>query len=251
MKALAIVASVVFASFSSASGYDIQLQKIKARSTQLSNKLSRWGIKDYNSTNTDMVEDSQSKTVVFDLHSELKSKRAVDGDFVFGKLVNRLVVSGEEHPVIIELLDSQGFFSRLRLKGRARQSSNPDRVQIEFSKLTLSSGKSVQITASALDRDGALGVQASVYSAKAWALAGGMAGSFVSGLAAASQTQSTNGMGFATVQPSRRNILLQGVAQTAADGSRQLIEESTREKPVLVVEAGTEISIIFNEDLRL
>ena len=85
---------------------------------------------------------------------------------------------------------------------------------------------------------------------KAWAIAGAMAGSFISGLASAQQTQSVSAFGFTQAQPTGRNALLQGVAQTAADQSRRFVEDSTAEKPVLVVEPGAEVSVLIQEEVR-
>jgi hypothetical protein len=143
------------------------------------------------------------------------------------------------------------MFSGLKLKGTARQGANPERVQLDLGRLILNGGKTLHVAAQALDKDGASGLKADVLSAKAWAEAGALAGSFVSGIASAYQTQTTNGLGFTTVQPTGRNALLQGVAQTAADGSKRLLEEATREKPVLIVEPDTEVTVFFDEEVRL
>ena len=78
-----------------------------------------------------------------------------------------------------------------------------------------------------------------------------MAASFLTGYASAQQTTSTNAFGFSETQATGRNALLQGVAQTAADQSKRMIEDATQEKPVLVVSPGTKLSIMFREDSSL
>ena len=135
--------------------------------------------------------------------------------------------------------------------GTAHQGANPERVQVDLARLILRSGKSIAVSAMALDSDGASGLQAAVFSSKVWAETGALAGSFISGLASASQTQTTNALGFATTQTTGRNALLQGVAQTAADSSKRLIDEATKEKPVLVVDPGVAVTIFFNDEVRL
>jgi type IV secretory pathway VirB10-like protein len=120
---------------------------------------------------------------------------------------------------------------------------------IDIQKLLLPS-RAIELQATALDTDGAQGLVAEVFSSKAWSIAGAMAGSFISGLASAQQTQSIGALGFTQAQPTGRNALLQGVAQTAADQSKRLVEEATAEKPVLVVERGTAVSVLIQGEVR-
>lgn len=236
-----------------AADYDAQVQRIRTQSNRIQTHLRQLGIKTTVDDDAPFLDPNRPQKVapMFEIHGDFKTRQAQEGSFIFGKLVNRLVVSSDEHPAIVELLTDQGVLSGLRIRGVARQSSNPERIQIDFTKIILRSGKAAQISASALDQNGALGLKADVFSGKALAVAGSMAGSFITGLAAGSQSQTTNGLGFTTVQSTGRNALLQGVAQTAADGSKRLLEEATKEKPVLIVEPGTEVSIFFNEEVRL
>ena len=193
-------------------------------------------------------EDSDKKSL-FQIHSDLKRLRLSTGKLLFGRTITRLVVTSES-PAIIQLDVAQGSFSELRLMGSAHASSTPGRLIIEFQKILLSNGNSVSLQATALDENGAHGLVAQVFSQKALSVAGAMASSFVSGLAASQQTQSSNAFGFTQTQPTGRNAILQGVAQTAADQSKRLIDEAFQEKPVLVVEAGTELTILIQEDVR-
>jgi type IV secretory pathway VirB10-like protein len=135
--------------------------------------------------------------------------------------------------------------------GKARQSSTPGRINLDFDRLLLKNGKAVTLQAVGLDESGALGLTADVFSSKALMLAGSMAGSFLSGYSAGKQTTSTNAFGFSQSQPTGRNSLLQGVAQAAADQSKRLIDEATEEKPVLVVNPGANVSILFKEGVSL
>jgi hypothetical protein len=103
----------------------------------------------------------------------------------------------------------------------------------------------------ALDTEGAFGLTAQVLNGKALAVAGAMASSFIAGLASGQQSQTTGPFGFSQTQPTGRNAILQGVAQTAADQSKRFIEETTSEKPVLVVEALTPVTVFVQEEVRL
>ena len=109
----------------------------------------------------------------------------------------------------------------------------------------------IPVKAVALDDTGAFGLQAQVFSGKAIAVAGAMASGFISGFAASQQGQTQTPFGFSQVQPTVRNSLLQGVAQTAADQSKRLIEDATKESPVLVVDAGTPVTGLTQEEVRL
>jgi len=89
-----------------------------------------------------------------------------------------------------------------------------------------------------------------VLSQKALSVAGAIASSFVSGLAASQQSVTSNAFGFESTQRSPRNTILGGLAQTAADQSKRLIDEATSEKPVLIVEPNTSVTIMFQEEVR-
>lgn len=198
--------------------------------------------------------DAQSETKrgpLFKIHGELKAQAIPSGKLLFGQLVNRLVVGADGSPALIELDEGQGSLSKLRLMGTARQAGSPGRVSVEVNRLLLRSGQSVVVQAVALDEGGAFGLLAQTLSGKTLAVVGAVASSFVSGLAAGQQTQTAGALGFSQVPPTGRNALLQGVAQTAADQSKRLIEEATAEKPVLIVEALTPVTVLVQEEVRL
>ena len=187
---------------------------------------------------------------LFRVHSELNSLQAPAGRFLFGKVIQKLVVGSDGAPVIVELAPDQGALSGLRLMGTARLSSSGDRIAIEFARILFRGGSTGSIQAVALDESGALGVPAYVMSQKALSVMGAMASSFISGVAASQQTLVPNAFGFQATQPTGRNAILQGLSQTAADQSKRLIEEATAEKPVLILEPQTEISILVQEEVR-
>lgn len=195
-------------------------------------------------------KENSSETPLFRVHGELSQARLPVGKLLYGKLLNRLVVGTDGSPVIVELEPSQGVASSLRLVGVARQSATGSRVAVELNQLLLRSGKAVTLRAMALDDSGASGLEAQVFSSKAIAIGGAMASSFISGYAASQQSQVPNAFGFSTPQNTGRNSLLQGVAQTAADQSKRLIDETTSEKPVMVVEAMTSLVVLVQDEVR-
>jgi hypothetical protein len=233
--------------------YGAQIGRLKANEAAIANQILSLRGKYGFAPESDGTESRQtaeaSKPKLITVHGDIRSSLLPTGKLLFGKTLSRLVVSGEGAPVLVELEPQQGGLSSLRVLGVARASATAGRIQIEFQKLLLPS-RAVPIQATALDSEGAQGLVAEVFSSKAWAIAGAMAGSFISGLASAQQTQSVSAFGFTQAQPTGRNALLQGVAQTAADQSRRFVEDSTAEKPVLVVEPGAEVSVLIQEEVR-
>ena len=194
--------------------------------------------------------DDERKSPILQMHNSPSRLQAQTGKLLFGKTFNRLIVGTDKSPVIIELKGNQQSFSQLRAIGTATQGSTPGRVSIEIQKIIFNGGSAKSVNGIALDKDGAIGVEAQVISQKALSVAGAMASSFVSGLAASQQSVSSNPFGFESTNRSPKNALLGGLAQTAADQSKRLIEESTSEKPVLIVEANTEVSIMIQDEVR-
>lgn len=232
--------------------YEGDLKRINRLGDQADSILSKFGFDPPSSSISGTSLEERKPKELFRVHGEISNTKVQSGLLAFGVLTNRLVVGGEESPVILDLKDSKvGLLRGLRLIGKARQSATAGRVNLEFDRLILKSGKSARIDAVGLDTSGALGLEAEVFSGKALMLAGSMIGSFLSGYAASQQTSSTNAFGFSQTQPTGRNSLLQGVAQTAADQSKRLVEDATQEKPVLVVGPGTKVSILFREDSTL
>ena len=193
---------------------------------------------------------SQREQRLFQVHAEMKTIQASAGRFLFGRVIQKLVVASDGAPVVVELLPSQGALSGLRLMGTARHSSAGDRIGIEFQRILFRGGATGSIQAVALDESGALGVPAYVMSQKALSVMGAMASSFISGVASSQQSLVPNAFGFQATQPTGRNAILQGLSQTAADQSKRLIEEATTAKPVLILEPNTEITVLVQEEVR-
>lgn len=187
---------------------------------------------------------------LFTVHAETAGLRASPGRRLTAQTSNRLVVGPEGSPAIVTVSDGQGLFSGLTALGQAKQASTEGRLFIDLDRLVFRSGKVIAIKGTVLDDAGAFGLKAQVLSSKALMVAGSIAGSFISGYAASQQTTAQNAFGFMQTQPGNRNGVLQGVAQTAADQSKRLIDDATKEKPILVVEPDTKISLYLDEEVR-
>lgn len=230
------------------SDYAAALKQIDENRRKIDQGLSSFGISSLPARSES--QDSSEQTKLFVTHDSLKVLHASAGKLVFGKTYTRIVLSSEASPLVATLSDGQGVFSNLRILGKARASSTSGRVQIEFDRLVLRSGRSIPIKGMALDPAGALGLEAEVFSSKALAIVGAIGSSFISGVAASQQTLTPNAFGFQQPQVSGRNAILQGVAQTSADQAKRLIDESTQEKPVLVVEGETPLTLYLDEEVR-
>lgn len=200
---------------------------------------------------TTKSDSGRPKEKIITQYSNSSRVRIAVGKLIFAKVINRLVVGADGSPVIVEFDPAQGWLSGLRMLGSARQSGVPGRISLDFKQLLFLDGRNISVSATAMDRFGAYGLEGQIFSQRALAIGGSIASSFVSGVAAAGQTQSSNAFGFSQTQVTGRNAILQGVAQTAADQSKRLIEESTQDKPYLVVEAGTEVTILNQEETNL
>ncbi len=190
------------------------------------------------------------RSPLFRIHGDLKANRIRTGSVLSGHTLNKLVIGGETAPAIIQFEDQQGNLSGLKVLATARPSATDGRVHLDISRVVLHSGRVVTVNAVGLDMTGAQGIAAQVFSSKALAVAGSIATSFVAGVAAAKQTQNTNVFGFTQNQTTGRNAILGGIAQTAADQSKRLIEEATTEKPVLVLDANTPIRVFFPDEVK-
>jgi hypothetical protein len=245
-----IVFVTLCSNFAVADDFDQSLASVKKVTRNLDLKLKKLGIRPVGEADKDQGSSNKESDSFIQVYSSERPIVKAAGDYAYGKLETRLVVSTEQVPVVVRLNPNQGVLSGLKVLGSARPGSVESRIDIDLTRLVLRSGAVRPIQAVGLDKQGAKGIDADVVSSKALAVAGALAGSFVSGLALGSQTQETNGLGFSQTKPTGRNAILQGVAQTAADQSKRVLEESTKEKPILIAEPGETVVIYFSEEWR-
>ncbi len=229
--------------------YAQDLDRIKRRSETINRELKKLGYGTPSAPANGTAEE-KGPTRLFVVHDSVQRLQITTGTVLEATTETRLVVGTELAPAVVVLAENQGSLSGLRVLGRARAASIQGRVQIEFDRAVLRSGKVQPIKALALDIAGASGLEAEVFSGKALAIAGALGSSFISGLAASQQSVTTSAFGLNQVQPGGRNAILQGVAQAAADQSKRFVDEATQEKPVLVVEPATSLNVYFDEEVR-
>lgn len=248
-----LLLAVRWAAASTDSDFQARLQGLNALGERVDQRLETLGIRRPQgfglSDGRPESGEPPARPPLFTVHESSKALLLPQGRFLFGTLVHRLVVGSEGSPVLVELEAHQGSLSGVRLYGSAKAGSE-GRLSIAFERILFPGGRAVPLQAVAMDRSGAVGLPAHVISQKALAVMGAMGASFVSGLAASQQDITANGFGFQVPRTGARNALLQGIAQTAADQSKRLIEEATAEKPVLIVEAGTSVTVLVEKEVR-
>lgn len=250
MRAVICLIAGILCSVAHADEYGEQVRRAEQQSLHIGQKMQTLGFRLPDPLLSGASGDKPAPPALFRVHGDLSQLRSPAGTMLLGKTITRLVVGPEGSPAVIELGDGQGSFSGLRVLGQAKQATTEGRLLIDFDRVVFRSGKTLAVKAVALDQDGAFGLKAQVFSSKALMIAGAMVSSFISGAAASQQTQVTTPFGFSQPQTGGRNAILQGTAQTAADQSKRLIEDSTKEKPVLVLDGATDLKMYLEEELR-
>lgn len=232
-----------------AGDYAQALKQLESRQYQIDQKMRGFGLS--SEIPHEEKSDPEKQQSLLQIHNHLSFGYIPAGKLLFGKTHLRLIVGSEAAPAMILMEDRQGITSGLKLLGKARASSTEGRMVIDLDRLLLRSGKAIPIQASVLDESGALGLHAQVFSGKLWAAIGATASGFISGMAASQETITTNAFGFSEAQPGGRNATLQGLAKAASDQSKKLLEDATQEKPILIIESDTSVTVLVNEEVRL
>ncbi len=242
--------SIFFATTAGASDFHADVQRINSQGDKIEERMHALGFPLRGRTERADSDEQKKHQRLYQVHSDGIALRSEAGRVLMGQTANRLIVGPEGSPAIVTIDDGQGLFSGLRFLGQAKQGSSEGRLFIDFDRVVFRSGKVLPIKGTALDDVGGYGLKAQVISSKALMVAGSIAGSFISGYAASQQSTSQSAFGFSQPQTGSRNGILQGVAQTAADQSKKLIEDATKEKPILVVEPDTKVSLYLDEEVR-
>lgn len=241
---------VLFASSASGAEYSQDLAKIKKGNEAIQNRLHSLGVP-LGMPKTSVGDASDEERSLYKVHDRVSRVRVPLGKLVYGKTLTRWVIAAEGTPALIRLNEGQGWLSEVRILGNVRQGGAPGRAVFDGKELLLNTGRSIAVKSTALDDQGAYGIEAQILSGKMLSFAGAVATGVLSGMAASQQSETVNAYGFSQTERTGRNAVLQGLAQSATDQSKRLIDEATAEKPVLIVEPGTSVSIIFQEELNL
>ncbi|MGK5085736.1 TrbI/VirB10 family protein [Bdellovibrionota bacterium FG-1] len=123
--------------------------------------------------------------------------------------------------------------------------SGDDRLMIHFRKAIFRDGTMAKIEAQAADHSDKIpGIRGSHVGYRALKLAAGVGLSFAGGLSQG--LQDTQGQAGAVVAPpSMKNALLNGAAHATLEEGQEMMNDYRNEKPVITVEAGTLVTVLF------
>jgi len=166
------------------------------------------------------------------------------GALTYGKNHFRLLVGSEPSPaqIIFSNSNKYQFLCGLKLLGIATQ--NKDRIFMEFDRLILRSGKTIPIKATLLDIYGSLGVKGKKQNSKLLEVAGEAA----LGILDNSKNEQEN-FGFAQKESSKSTK--DRIKISLLQESKDYLQEELKEKPVLLLEEETPVTILFKEELQL
>jgi type IV secretory pathway VirB10-like protein len=125
--------------------------------------------------------------------------------------------------------------------------SGEDRLMIHFRKAVFRDGTFVKVEAQAADSSDKIpGIKGSRVGYRTLKLAAGVGLSFASGLSQG--LQDTQGqMGAVVTPPTMKNALLNGAARSSIEEGQEMMNDYRSERPVIAVEAGTPIFILFDD----
>jgi hypothetical protein len=154
-----------------------------------------------------------------------------------------LVKAALKEPLIIAgktLLDSSAV-----LIGRGQ--STDERLMVRFRKAVFPDGTTASVNAEAADADDKiLGLKGSRIGYRALRLAAGIGLNFVGGLSEGLQDQTVI-QGAAVNKANMKNALLNGAARASITEGQNVMNELHDEKPIIQIEMGRLITVVFSD----
>lgn len=237
MKIIFTLAFVIPSAF--ADSFSEGLGKLDSLQQRTKSLLERAGVSLYPGVKNTSPRD---KKEFFRLHSLPSSTFIPAGSLAFGQSHLRLLVGAEKSPVsvIFSLENKYPLLAGARALGNASQ--NRGRIFAEFDRLVLRSGKVIPVQGVMLDQAGSLGVKGDNENSKNLEILGGAG---LGLLAAPSDTKSP----FGFMEEAKKSAS-ERVKSSLLNESRDYLREQFKETSVLRLDEGTDITIMFNEEVR-
>lgn len=175
------------------------------------------------------------------------TKYVPTGTAIQGRLLNSIVSTNLESPVLIEVTENNKFFE-IGTKFSCFGSTKHKRVQTSCNRVITEKGEG-EVQVVALNMDGSSGLRGKYYEGKEAYVAGMLAANMATGILSASQERLNTSIGQVIV-PTTKNKILEGLIQTAQTGNDLLKDELKTNEPVVVVEAGKEVVIYFQSRFK-
>jgi hypothetical protein len=135
--------------------------------------------------------------------------------------------------------------------GYAEPSEGGDRIGIQFDQIVLPSGHQITAKGTAQMPDGSPGIVGEYHSGKWGHVAGALGSSFLSGAAAAFETNQANAFGIQQPEGSTKNAILNGVARAALDQGKRFSDDAQNSKGYVTAPSGMSFQIYFDQEVDL
>ena len=170
-------------------------------------------------------------------------RKFLTGKTLRGRLLNSIVSTNLESPVLVEVHGGQGL--PLKSKFSCLGSTKHKRVVTTCNKLVTSS-KEIPVNVQVLNLDGTSGLLGSYEDGKEELIAGIIVTNATQGLLAASEGYATTSLGHSP-RISLKNQLLGGAMNSAKATSELLTEDLKTKEPIVSIDAGLEVLVYFQE----
>lgn len=189
--------------------------------------------------------------------SDGSNGRLPQGTIFPARLLNRIVSSDANTPVIAQLTEDAAFDGSVvipadsRLLGQATFDESGKRLQLRFTTTVFPDGTEHGLSAMALEGDGSAGLAGEYDSGRTTQQAGRFIGKFVGGLSQGLKDKNSSTWGRAYEPGSLKNGLLNGLAESAFDQAEIQAEQMKNGRARLEVAAGTRFLIYLERELKL
>lgn len=193
------------------------------------------------------IEKYRDKPAVWDFTVTYDFKTAT---VLRGRLLNSIVSTNLESPLVVEIYQDQGFpdgtiLSCLGMTKLKRVVSGCSRLITPGS-----TGEEYDVEISLLNTDGSAGITGEYYSGKELYVAGMIASAFARGSIELSQTRLATNVGELKVN-SAKNRYLEGILNSADEGADLMKKEMQTIEPKVFIKAGKEVLVFFNQRFKI
>lgn len=243
-----IFSQVSFRSRETSSSKAPRIQKSSKGVTKSSAPISE--VKELNQTSQKLdqfIEKYRDRPAVWDFTNSYDFKTA---SVLRGRLLNSIVSTNLESPLVVEVHSDQGLpeGTILSCMGMTKYK----RVIAGCSRLITpgSAGEEYDVETSVLNTDGTAGITGEYYSGKELYVAGMIASSFARGSIELSQSRIAT-LGGEMKLNSAKNRYLEGILNSADEATDLMKKEMQTTEPKVYVKAGKEVLIYFNQRFKI
>lgn len=186
---------------------------------------------------------NDKKEGFFRFHALPSSTFIPAGALAFGQTHLRLLVGSETSPVSLIFTHENKYPLLSGAKAIGQASQNRGRIFADFDRLVLRSGKVIPVKGVMLDAAGSLGAKGEPENSRTLEIAGGIG---LGLLAAPTDTKSP----FGFLEEARKSPT-ERIKSSLLNESRDYLREQFKEISVLRLDEHTDITIMFNEEVRL